>query len=197
MNPSFETLISGFIENKIGISENFLNDSLASQLKENLISLFKSGELQNAKTGNLNAAKEDKAIRGDMIFWLDKSHENVHENLFFELMDAFIKYLNMTCYTGITGYEFHYTRYEPGSFYKKHLDQFQNDSARMYSMVMYLNEHWKEEDGGELCLHHANKLQLIAPENGTCIFFKSDTLEHEVLLTNKPRLSITGWLKTN
>ncbi len=103
----------------------------------------------------------------------------------------------MTCYTGITDCEFHYTRYAPGSFYTKHYDRFQNDSSRAYSMVMYLNENWKKEDGGELCLHHENKTQLIAPQNGTCIFFQSDKMEHEVLQTNKPRLSITGWLKTN
>jgi SM-20-related protein len=31
--------------------------------------------------------------------------------------------------------------------------------------------------------------------NGKGVFFKSGELEHEVLLANKMRMSITGWLK--
>ena len=60
---------------------------------------------------------------------------------------------------------------------------------------MYLNAGWLADDGGELCIHQNNVTQLIAPTNGRSVFFKSSELEHEVLLTQKPRLSITGWLK--
>ena len=62
-------------------------------------------------------------------------------------------------------------------------------------MIMYLNEDWVAADGGELCIHHADSLQNIAPENGRIVFFKSNELPHEVLVTNKKRMSITGWLK--
>jgi SM-20-related protein len=130
-----------------------------------------------------------------MIYWLDRSHDDVYENDFFELMDSFVKYLNETCYTGITGYEFHYALYEEGRFYKKHLDQFRTDGSRQYSMIMYLNADWKLSDGGELCIHQNGSLQNISPVNRKGVFFKSSELEHEVLLTNKPRMSITGWLK--
>ena len=33
--------------------------------------------------------------------------------------------------------------------------------------------------------------------DGKTVFFKSSELAHEVLLTNKARMSITGWLKVN
>ena len=112
-------------------------------------------------------------------------------------MDEFVSYLNETCYTGITGYEFHYTLYEKGSFYLKHLDQFRNNDSRKYSMILYLNAEWKDGDGGELCIHHANHLQLISPNNGKSVFFKSNELLHEVLKNNQPRMSITGWLKVD
>jgi SM-20-related protein len=87
--------------------------------------------------------------------------------------------------------------YEKGSFYKKHLDQFQNSKTRAFSMIMYLNVDWIAADGGELCIYHDDFLQTISPQNGKCVFFKSSDLPHEVLVTNAPRLSITGWLKTN
>ena len=103
--------------------------------------------------------------------------------------------MNNTCYTGITGYEFHYTLYPEGSFYKKHLDQFRNNNSRKYSMIMYLNADWEAADGGELCITQHDHLQMISPQNGKAVFFKSNEMEHEVLITNKPRMSITGWLK--
>lgn len=132
-----------------------------------------------------------------MIYWLDRSHNDQNENDFFDLMDEFVHHLNITCYTGITGYEFHYAMYEKGSFYKKHLDQFRNNESRQYSMIMYLNEDWTEGDGGELCIYPKDEAsQNISPVNGKSVFFKSSELEHEVLVTNKTRLSITGWLKT-
>jgi SM-20-related protein len=191
----FDCLIDSFIEDKVGIAEDFLSVSLAAHLRSNLIALFENKKLLNAGVGNDVVVNQDKLIRSDVIYWLDRKHENQYENDFFDLMDEFVLYLNQTCYTGITGYEFHYTLYEQGTFYKKHIDQFQHNGSRQYSMIMYLNADWKIEDGGELRIYHADEEQNISPNNGKSVFFKSSDLAHEVLLTNKQRMSITGWLK--
>ena len=151
--------------------------------------------MKAAGTGNTAIVSLDKLVRSDVIYWLDRTHNNQHENDFFDVMDRFVLFLNATCYTGITGYEFHYTLYEKGSFYKTHIDQFHKHGSRAFSMVMYLNENWKFGDGGELCIHHNDKLEHISPMNGKSVFFNSSELAHEVLLTNEPRMSITGWLK--
>ncbi len=195
MEKIFDCLIDSFIEDKVGIAENFLNVSLAAHLKDNLTRLFENKALLNAGVGNSVVINQDKLIRSDVIYWLDRKHQNKHENDFFDLMDEFVVYLNRTCYTGITGYEFHYTLYEPGTFYKKHIDQFQNNGSRQYSMIMYLNADWRIEDGGELRIYHQNEEQDITPNNGKSVFFRSSDLAHEVLLTHKQRMSITGWLK--
>ena len=197
MQNIFDTLINSFIKDNIGIADHFLDESLSLHLKENLNALYKDQQFLAAGTGNKKLVNHDKLVRGDMIYWLDRKHNNTNENKFFNLMDSFISYLNSTCYTGITGYEFHYTIYEKGSFYKKHIDQFQNNKNRAYSMIMYLNTDWQQKDGGELCLHHNDHLQNVSPTNGKCVFFKSSELAHEVLITQQPRLSITGWLKTS
>jgi len=191
----FDCLIDSFIEDKVGIAENFLSVSLAAHLKDNLIGLFKNKKLLNAGVGNDTVVNQDKLIRSDVIYWLDRKHENQYENDFFDLMDEFVLYLNRSCYTGITGYEFHYTLYESGTFYKKHIDQFKHNGSRQYSMIMYLNADWKAADGGELRIYHVDAEQDISPNNGKSVFFKSSDLAHEVLLTNKQRMSITGWLK--
>lgn len=195
MQQLFNTLIDRFIDDQVGTVSHFLSDGLAAALKANLLRLRSAELMLAAGTGNEAAVLHNTLIRSDKIYWLDRSHENVHEDAFFNLMDLFVEHLNRTCYTGITGYEFHYALYEEGTFYKKHLDQFRSNDSRQYSMILYLNEGWVAADGGELCIHHADHLQHIAPENGTSVFFKSSELAHEVLLTHKARLSITGWLK--
>ncbi len=191
----FNTLIDSFIADKVGIADGFLSTSLAQHLKENLAKLYADKLMLSAGTGNEKIINHDKLVRSDVIYWLDRSHNNQYENDFFDLMDAFVLHLNSTCYTGITGYEFHYTLYEKGSFYKKHMDQFQHNGSRAYSMVMYLNAEWKQNDGGELRIHHQDSEQNISPLNGKSVFFKSSELAHEVLVTNELRMSITGWLK--
>ena len=191
MEQTFDILINSFIDNKIGIAHNFLNKQLAANLVNNLHSLY--GEMKYAGTSNESVM--DKLVRSDKIYWLDRAHNNQHENAFFDLIDSFVLYLNNSCYTGITGYEFHYALYETGSFYKKHLDQFRNNESRQYSMIIYLNENWIEGDGGQLSISHEGQDYKIDPTNGKSVFFKSSELEHEVLVTNKPRMSITGWLK--
>lgn len=191
----FNTLIDSFIDNKVGITENFLSEALAANLKSNLLTLYQNKLMNSAGIGNAVLQDHNKLIRSDQIYWLDRKHNDAFENDFFDLMDSFVLHLNSTCYTGITGYEFHYALYEEGSFYKKHIDQFQNNGSRQYSMIMYLNVGWVIADGGELCIHHHDHLQNISPISGKSIFFKSSELEHEVLLANKARMSITGWLK--
>lgn len=190
--------MDSYIADKVGIDRHFLNEVLAADLKKNLLALYAEQHFQAAGIGNNERLTQNNTIRSDKIYWLDRAHNNASENRFFDLMDQFVAFLNASCYTGITHYEFHYALYEKGSFYKKHLDQFKSDTSRAFSMIMYLNTDWKPADGGELCIFHANETeQVIAPENGKCVFFKSSELEHEVRITQEIRMSITGWLKTN
>lgn len=197
MDDSFEDLIASYIENKIGISERFISDELSNNLKQNLIDLNTSSLLLAAGIGNSEKLSFDGKIRNDAIYWLDKKHNNIFENEFFDKIDAFVLYLNESCFAGITGYEFHYSLYEKGDFYLKHLDQFKNNSSRKYSMISYLNSNWKESDGGELMIHQNNSQQKISPVQGKTVFFKSNELVHEVLVTQNTRMSITGWLKSD
>lgn len=195
MEKSFETLIASYIENGVGIASHFINDELANHLKENLLSLNANKLLLTAGTGKADKLIHNTAIRNDVIYWLDKKHNNPYENEFFEKIEAFISYLNQECYAGITDYEFHYSLYESGSFYRKHLDQFQDNTSRQFSMISYLNSNWKTEDGGELLIHNKETNLKIAPIQGKTVFFKSNELVHEVLVTNERRMSVTGWLK--
>ena len=195
MEKRYEDLIAGYIKNKIGISDHFLNDDLCEHLKNNLMSLNEEKLMQNAGIGNDNLKNHNDLIRRDSIYWLDKKHNNPYENEFLEKMDNLVIYLNQTCYTNIKSHEFHYSLFESGDFYRKHLDQFKDDSSRQFSIISYLNPNWEAKDGGELLVYQVNNNQAISPTQGKTVFFKSSELEHEVLVTQQPRMSITGWLK--
>jgi SM-20-related protein len=195
MNKNFDQLIDSYLENKIGIDTGFITASLSEGLRQNILQLQSENRMVVAGIGNDIVSDTYQKIRGDKIYWMDKSHSNGFEQEFLELINDFIGHLNETCYTGINSYEFHYAVYEEGSFYKRHKDQFRNDSNRKYSLISYLNKDWKEEDGGQLQVYQGEGIQTIMPQAKTAVFFKSDEMEHEVLKANRQRMSVTGWLK--
>ncbi|MFK7772205.1 MAG: 2OG-Fe(II) oxygenase [Saprospiraceae bacterium] len=75
------------------------------------------------------------------------------------------------------------------------MDRFKNDNSRKYSVVTYLNQNRQVDDGGALVIYTDEGAVTILPEWGRTVIFKSDLLEHEVMVSKKDRLSITGWLK--
>ena len=165
-------------------------------MRDNILALDAQDKLEVAGISHGANRAVVSSIRKDKIYWMDRSHDNAAEHAFLDVIDDFVAYLNRTCFTGIVESEFHYAVYEPGSFYKRHLDQFKDDDRRAFSMICYLNADWVAADGGQLAIYKDNTQVLVEPRAGSCVFFKSSDLEHEVLLCHKQRLSITGWFKT-
>jgi SM-20-related protein len=197
MDNKYDLLIDSYIENNIGIDANFINEALCKGLYQNIINLQQDDLMTNASIGNKNIKDANQKMRSDKIYWLDKKHDNEFEKEFLTHIDDFIERLNYTCYTNINSYEFHYAIYEEGSFYKRHKDQFQNNGDRKFSLIHYLNKDWHELDGGQLVVYQNNTSNTIQPEEQTAVFFKSDEMDHEVSITKRSRMSITGWLKSS
>jgi len=195
MDNRFDLLIDSYLDNKIGIDTGFLNEALSNGLRQNILQLQKDELMTAAGIGNKDVKDAKQTMRGDKIYWMDKSHDNKYEQQFLQLAEDFIEHLNQTCYTGINGYEFHYAVYEEGSFYKRHRDQFKNNNDRKFSLINYLNTDWLAEDGGQLLVYQDDTVQNILPHSQTAVFFKSDEMEHEVTKANRSRMSISGWLK--
>ena len=195
MPQQFDLLINSFIDHNIGIADNFISKNLSDNLQQNIQQLQNEGQMKYAGIGNHSIADAAQQMRGDKIYWLDKKNNNSNEQEFLDKVEDFIAHLNNTCYTGINDYEFHYAVYEEGRGYKKHRDQFKTDNNRKYSLICYLNNDWVAADGGQLVIYQDDKAQTILPNARKAVFFKSDEMEHEVLLAHRPRMSITGWLK--
>lgn len=195
MIARFEELVNSFVDNRIGLCEHFLSLELATLLQQDLQNLDRDNRMFAAGIGNNDIKDTKQKTRGDRIFWLDKKNNSINEKAFIEQVEDFIDYLNKTCYTGINAYEFHYALYDTGSYYHRHKDQFKNNTDRKYSLINYLNDDWIDTDGGALLVYQGEQTDTILPTIQKAVFFESNQLEHEVAIANRPRMSITGWLK--
>jgi len=181
--------------------ENFFTNLEVLELRKSLLEKHEADVFKKAAIGNRVNEVIEKSIRGDVILWIDENRADPLEVAFFNKINNLIDYLNKTCFLGILHKEFHYALYPEGTFYKRHLDTFQNDDRRKLSFVCYLNEDgWLPENGGELVLYvnenGEETEKVIYPFPGRVVIFESQLLEHEVKPVKTERLSITGWLKT-
>jgi len=200
-NPLYEQIITDISTKKYSIVEHFFNLEEVERLRESLLAKHEAEAFKKAAIGNRINETIIKAIRGDVILWMDETKANLREQLFFNKINDLVGYLNRTCFLGILFKEFHYALYPKGTFYKRHIDTFQNDDRRKLSFVCYLNEEdWQPENGGELVLYlNENGVEtekVIYPFPGRVVIFESQIIEHEVKPVNTRRMSITGWLKT-
>ncbi|WP_426431968.1 2OG-Fe(II) oxygenase [Winogradskyella sp. HB-48] len=196
-NPLYENIIADILSKQYSIIDNFFTSEEVLALRQSLLYKYEEDTFKKSAIGNRTNEVIKKAIRGDIILWIDEDRANNAETMFFNKINDLKDYLNRTCFLGINQKEFHYAIYPEGTFYKRHLDTFQNDDRRKLSFVCYLNEeNWKPENGGELVLYLEDVEKTIYPFPGKVVIFESQVLEHEVKPVNTPRLSITGWLKT-
>ena len=193
----FEKLIEGLIDDNYGCCNDFILPAIVTGLRRNIQALSESGSMEPSGIGNKADFQNDKGIRGDKINWIKEQSTNQFELVYLKKVEKFISYLNKTCYTSIQSFESHYSNYEKKSFYKRHIDQFKTEKGRKYSIVLYLNQNWKEEDGGMLSLYPKDEEQInISPLGGRMVFFRSDEMEHEVHASfTRERRSIACWLK--
>lgn len=200
-NPLFEKIISGLLEDQYCIVDDFFDAKEVCSIRTVLLNKYEEEQFKKAAIGNRINETIEKAVRGDFILWINETEAEEGEQLFFKKINALVEYLNKTCFLGILQKEFHYAIYPEGTFYKRHLDTFQNDDRRKLSLVCYLNdEDWKPENGGELVIYKEENgdevAKIIYPFPGRVVIFESQVLEHEVKPVKTTRLSITGWLKT-
>ncbi|MDQ7916667.1 2OG-Fe(II) oxygenase [Mesonia sp. MT50] len=199
VNPQYEKIIEELLRQQYSITDTFFEASEIEILRTATLGKLEEDQFKKAAIGNRTNEVIAKTIRGDFILWMDEQKADAAEKVFFSKINPLVNYLNATCFMGILHKEFHYAVYPTGTFYKRHLDAFQNDSRRKLSMVCYLNEeNWLKTNGGELVIYKPDGTEeIIYPLPGRVVIFESQLLEHEVkVVKNDQRLSITGWLKT-
>ena len=151
-----------------------------------------------AHIGRGTDKKQVNAIRGDVIDWLDDA--NSIDQAYLACMETLRRGLNEKLYLGLFDYECHYAIYGTGAGYAKHSDVLNGKKNRILTTVLYLNEAWQADDGGDLILFEAAGVEVLAtvtPKFGTMIIFLSESFPHEVLISRNTRRSIAGWFRVS
>jgi len=180
------------------VRPEFLDCGRTTALAREVRDLSESDALRPARIGRGGEQGVRAETRGDRIRWLDESHCTATQQSVLSELERLRLAINRRLFLGLFEYEGHFTAYPRGAFYRRHLDQFRDAPQRVVSCVLYLNEDWRDTDGGQLRLYldaaddsHTD----ILPRGGTLVTFLSDRFYHEVLPATRERLSLTGWFR--
>jgi SM-20-related protein len=196
ISTSFETLLDGLCDKGFAVYENFLPAEQIQLLANLAIKRHANDEMKNAKIGKTNK-NLNQDIRGDLIDWLDESDAEACIQAYFYGMHALKQAINQNLFMNLHALEAHMAIYPTGHVYKKHLDQFADgENTRELSCILYLNENWQADEGGELRLYLDDNHIDILPEGGKLVLFLSAKFWHEVLPAKRHRISLTGWFHT-
>ena len=159
---------------------------------------WQDGRFHEAAVGRADQQGRRSEIRSDSVLWLDAADAEPAIAHYFATLDQVRQAVNQAFYLGLEDLESHFAVYPPGSFYKKHLDRFRDDDARALTAVLYLNEDWPDDAGGQMRLYLDDACTQsldVPPQAGMLVLFLSDRFWHEVLPASRQRLSVTGWFR--
>ncbi len=197
IEAKFESFAVDVAERGYAIMDDFIDAAECKLLLIEMLDLRAQGLMHKAGIGRAAQLQRDETVRGDEILWIEKQILPTPTTQFLVQLEALIDYFNQSCFAGIRDYEAHFAAYAPGTFYKRHLDQFKGRGNRRFTFIFYLNADWLSGDGGELQIYipsEGSETSIsITPISGRIVCFRSELFEHEVLPTLRFRNSITGW----
>lgn len=173
-----------------------------ASLRAEAQALHREEKLIPAKVGRGRERIQDLGQRNDSTLWWKETPETEAQALVFERWNQIREHLNRSLFLGLKDFEAHWAIYPVGGFYRKHIDRFREDDARILSAVLYLNPpDWKAVDGGALRVwpeglegSECEPIE-IQPLGGSMALFLSDRIPHEVLPTNRIRYSVAAWFR--
>uniref|UniRef100_UPI004048B448 2OG-Fe(II) oxygenase n=1 Tax=Algoriphagus sp. TaxID=1872435 RepID=UPI004048B448 len=186
--------------NSYVVVDDFVDEGFRKALLKEQIDLLNQGQFTKAAIGKGDQRQVRTEIRSDEVLWMDSTALSPLQAIFWEKVAEVQQVLNRRCFLGLKSFEGHFARYPIGSFYKRHLDQFHAVPHRIVTLILYLNESWTESDGGQLRMYFpqedgSERVEDVLPLGGRLVVFMSEEIPHEVLPTQKDRISITGWLR--
>ncbi|UYL07559.1 2OG-Fe(II) oxygenase [Bdellovibrio sp. SKB1291214] len=194
LRQSFEKLA----EKNWALSAEVFAPEFCASLAQECQKLYSDGFLKKASMGPSGNKLISAEIRGDFTLWLDEGNSETQKQ-FLQSLNVIREELNQFFFMGLKRVESHFAFYPPEAGYDKHIDNPRGASHRKITFVLYLNEAWQKEHGGELSLYNPeNPEEMIArvePRLGQLIFFRSDLFPHQVEKSFNPGLSLTGWFR--
>lgn len=179
------------------IGEDFLSHAEVDRLATEARRLDAHGAFREARVGRGPSLRPDASVRTDRVSWIAWETASRTLRLYHERMQHLRYAINRELQLGLLGFEAHFAVYDPGAFYRTHLDRFRGAEDRVVSVICYLNDGWQDDDGGALRLYvegtdgptHID----VAPVGGRLVLFASDRFAHEVLAARRRRVALAGW----
>jgi SM-20-related protein len=172
----------------------------AFRLREECESACQRGEFNRARVGRGANMEVRDEVRRDQVLWIEPGEGSAEQQHYLDKVETLRLLLNQRFLLGLFDFESHFAIYPPGAGYQKHLDQFIGKEERKVSCILYLNENWHSEYGGQLRMYldkkDENRFIDISPQAGTLVVFLSSDFLHEVLPAKRERISVTGWFRT-
>ncbi len=193
----FERIAKDIYSKGFSINPNALCPQLAEALWLHLQSMS-DNQFDPAGIGREQAHILNQFVRSDEICWING--ESLAGIQWLNWSARLQQYLNRRLFLGLFSFESHFAHYQPGDFYKRHMDAFRGEANRVLSLVVYLNPDWQASDAGELVLYqneHDQQGTKVTPSFGTVVAFLSEEFPHEVLPAQRDRYSIAGWFRLN
>lgn len=191
-------IVDALVEQGWIVIPEYLDSRLCEELRAEMLEFHERDRFRKAGIGRDEDHQRNEKIRRDKICWLDGS--TPAQQTYLSIMEELRQQINRDLFLGLFDLEAHYAVYEPGDFYRKHLDAFRGRSNRVVTVVSYFNPEWREEDGGLLNVFDRDDRNLVTqvlPISGTLVCFLSEQIPHEVTPANQLRCSIAGWFRRN
>jgi len=181
------------------VAPDYFPAHLVRALRREALLRHRRGEFHHAGIGRGQEQHRNTRVRRDRTRWLDGS--TLAQCRLLDEMEHLRLAVNRALFLGLFDLEAHFAVYDPGAFYRRHLDAFNGNNGRVLSAVLYLNEQWRDDEGGRLRLwpdpDAATPVMEVTPRAGTLVCFLSDRIPHEVMEASRQRLSIAGWFRCN
>lgn len=202
--PDFDRVAQALATTGYFVGPGFFPQDQALALAAEAQAAWQAGAFRAAGVGRGPSWSQRPEIRSDEVLWLERDSAAPALKGALAQLDALQAHLNRCLFVGLEEFEVHLARYARGAFYARHIDQFEDTTRRAISLVLYLNHHWRRQDGGALRLwttpapgreppSSKTPFLEVLPEAGTLVVFRSADFWHEVRRARRPRLSLTGW----
>ncbi len=199
VNERYRAVVEALAGPGWGVFPDFLPRDQVRELARECRALWDAGGFRHAGIGNGPTLQVNPEVRTDRVMWLNDDLLTPIQRQWMDVLDDLRLAINRELALGLFEFEGHFAVYPPGSYYRRHLDQFKGIGLRTVTAILYLNEEWKEEDGGQLRLFlesgEESPYVEVQPEAGTLVSFLSGSFIHEVLPANRERMSLTGWYR--
>ncbi len=170
---------------------------LLAALQKEVVALDRKDAMKRAGIGRGADHTQDRSVRRDRIAWLQG--DSAPQQALFAFFDMIREGLNRRLFLGLKRFECHYATYQPGDFYRRHVDSFRGRASRVVSLVLYLNDDWQAGEGGALRVYNPESecevLANVLPEIGRMAVFMSEEVPHEVMPATRTRYSLACWFR--